>query len=202
MFVMEFECLEIVKQDGRFKRSERSRQAIIDAMIVSMEKGCYIPTAQQVADQAGISIRTVFRHFSEMELLYKEITEIQKPSYAKHFIDQDLTGSIKQRIDRLVDARIAGYLQIFHLEKATHALLWRSAVIRHNYRNSQKLLRSLLFKMLPELATKTSTTHEIADSLTSFEYFERLHTFQELSIDECKNIMKSALNDLLANKKP
>lgn len=189
--------MEKVKEDGRLKRSERSRQAIIEAMIESMEQGCYMPTAQQVADQAGISIRTVFRHFSEMELLYKEITEIQKPSYAEHFVLQDLSGSLEDRIARLVTARITGYLKIFHLERATHALLWRSEVIRHNYRNSQKLLRSLLFKMLPELKDQAPYAHEVADSITSFEYFERLHTFQELSVTDCKHIIIERLIDLL-----
>ena len=67
--------MEQVKQDGRFKRSARSRETIINAMIGLMEQGQYIPTAQQVADEANISIRTVFRHFTEMELLYKELNE-------------------------------------------------------------------------------------------------------------------------------
>ena len=59
-----------VKGDGRVQRSQRSRKGIVDALLVLMKAGNYIPTAQQVADEAGISIRTVFRHFSEMELLY------------------------------------------------------------------------------------------------------------------------------------
>tara|TARA_R110002167_G_scaffold75828_1_gene211560 strand:+ start:1545 stop:2123 length:579 start_codon:yes stop_codon:yes gene_type:complete len=191
--------VENEKKDGRFKRSERSRQAIIDAMLESMEQGCYMPTAQQVADQAGISIRTVFRHFSEMELLYKEINEAQRPNYEIHFALQDFSGTLEQRIARIVDGRIAGFVQVHHLIRATHALFWRSQIIKDNYQKTQKTLRLLLFKMLPELKDKDSQTQELADALTSFDFFERLYTFQDLSIQECTSIISNKLTQLIAS---
>ena len=40
--------------DGRRLRSERSRQAIIDAMLGLVEEGVLIPTAQQVSSRAGV----------------------------------------------------------------------------------------------------------------------------------------------------
>ena len=55
--------------DGRRLRSERSRQAIIDAMLKLVEEGVLVPTAQQVSERAGVGIRSVFRHFSDMESL-------------------------------------------------------------------------------------------------------------------------------------
>ena len=56
--------------DGRFRRGERSRQAIVAALFELVGRGVLRPTAQQVADQAGVGIRSVFRHFSEMDSLY------------------------------------------------------------------------------------------------------------------------------------
>ena len=52
--------------DGRRLRSERSRQAIIDAMMELIGEGNLVPTAQQASERAGVGIRTVFRHFSDM----------------------------------------------------------------------------------------------------------------------------------------
>jgi len=91
-----------------------------------MHEGIYIPTAQQVADESEMSMRTVFRHFSEMDLLYLEIDRVLKPGYQRFFDAQDFTGSLKERIQSAVVARIACYVETYHLEKATHALLWRS----------------------------------------------------------------------------
>ena len=56
--------------DGRALRSERSREAIAAALFELVGEGNLEPTAQQVADRAHVGIRTVFRHFSDMEALY------------------------------------------------------------------------------------------------------------------------------------
>ena len=52
------------------QRGERSRQRIVAALFDLVGAGVLQPTAQQVAARAGVGMRTVFRHFSEMETLY------------------------------------------------------------------------------------------------------------------------------------
>ena len=47
--------------DGRVQRSERSREAIIRAMLDLIGEGIASPTAQQVALRADVGVRTVFR---------------------------------------------------------------------------------------------------------------------------------------------
>ena len=49
------------KIDGRNQRSKRSRQAIVDALLVLIEEGTLVPTAQQISARAGVGIRTLFR---------------------------------------------------------------------------------------------------------------------------------------------
>ncbi len=185
------------KLDGRQKRSERSRQQIVDAMIKLMYEGVYIPTAQQVADEADISIRTVFRHFSEMEKLYIEIDQAQRPSYEHHFDDQDPTGSLEQRVALVVDARISCYLETYALEKATHALLWRSEVISETYHQNQLRLRKNLMKMLPELKKGKAETRETVDAVTSFEFFERLQMHQGLPEKAARQLIYNLVLELV-----
>ena len=57
-------------RDGRTRRSERSREAIAAALYELVGEGNPEPTAQQVADRAGVGIRSVFRHFADIEALY------------------------------------------------------------------------------------------------------------------------------------
>lgn len=186
------------KLDGRVGRSVRSRQAIIEAMIELMYRGIYIPTAQQVADQAKISIRTVFRHFTEMEHLYKELDEVMRPSYERHFVIGDYSGTVRERATRLIELFINGYVEFFQLEKAVHALFWRSPSIKESYINNQKLLRKVMLKVLPELKTSQKEfAIEIADAITSFEYFDRLYSYQELSVENCKKILTTRMIELL-----
>ena len=58
------------KPDGRRMRSDRSRQLIIESMLELIRQGNLVPTAQQVADHASVGIRSVFRHFEDMEIEY------------------------------------------------------------------------------------------------------------------------------------
>jgi AcrR family transcriptional regulator len=175
--------------DGRIERSERSRRGIVDAMVVIMEQGVYIPTAQQIADEAGVSIRTLFRHFPEMDKLYREVDQVTKPRYLHHFKTQLLTGSIEKRVRSAVDTRISIYIEVAHCEKATHALLWRSTFIQENYRRTQVALRKDMINVLPELKKLSAESREIVDAVTSFEFFERLSTHQNLSEKACRKLI-------------
>jgi TetR/AcrR family transcriptional regulator of autoinduction and epiphytic fitness len=58
--------------DGRAARSHRTRRAIIDAMRALNAAGDLRPTAPQVAERAGVSLRTVWQHFADMETLMIE----------------------------------------------------------------------------------------------------------------------------------
>jgi TetR/AcrR family transcriptional regulator of autoinduction and epiphytic fitness len=59
-------------EDGRTARSRRTRTAVVDALLALQEQGNLAPTAQQVAAQAGVALRTVFGQFSDMETLWAE----------------------------------------------------------------------------------------------------------------------------------
>src|SRR5262249_35992701 len=59
--------------DGRQRRSERSRGAIVQALFELTRAGELEPTAQQVAARARVGIRSVFRHFADMDSLYAEL---------------------------------------------------------------------------------------------------------------------------------
>ena len=61
--------------DGRRLRSERSRQAIIDAALELMGEGVLVPTAQMISERAGVGIRSFFRHYADMGTLFLEIDQ-------------------------------------------------------------------------------------------------------------------------------
>jgi TetR/AcrR family transcriptional regulator, regulator of autoinduction and epiphytic fitness len=58
--------------DGRAARSLRSRRAIVDAMRALHAEGDLCPTAPRVAERAGVSLRTVWQQFADMEALLVE----------------------------------------------------------------------------------------------------------------------------------
>ncbi len=90
--------------DGRMARSHQTRRAIVDAMRALHAEGDLRPTAPRVAARAGVSLRTVWQHFADMEALLLEagrrdlevLLQIVRPIAAdlpladriEHFADQ------------------------------------------------------------------------------------------------------------------
>jgi TetR/AcrR family transcriptional regulator, regulator of autoinduction and epiphytic fitness len=58
------------KPDGRSARSQRTRRAVIDALLTLIAEGDANPGAQRVAERAGVSTRTVFAHFTSLDDLH------------------------------------------------------------------------------------------------------------------------------------
>ena len=55
--------------DGRTARSERTRNAIVDAHVQLILDGDLRPTAERIAKLAGVSLRALWSHFADMESL-------------------------------------------------------------------------------------------------------------------------------------
>ena len=62
--------------DGRRQRSQASRAKIVTAFMELIESGDPSPSAARVAKRAGVGLRSVFRHFDDMDSLYAEIDGI------------------------------------------------------------------------------------------------------------------------------
>jgi AcrR family transcriptional regulator len=56
--------------DGRTARSERTRNAIVDAHVSLITDGDLRPTADRIAKLAGVSLRALWSHFADMEALF------------------------------------------------------------------------------------------------------------------------------------
>ncbi len=57
-------------RDGRHLRSERTRAAIVSALLTLAAEGELAPTAQQIADAAGVALRSIRQHFATREELF------------------------------------------------------------------------------------------------------------------------------------
>ena len=56
--------------DGRSARSQRTREAVVDALLALIRDGDPRPTARQIAERANISLRSVYVHFDDLEDLF------------------------------------------------------------------------------------------------------------------------------------
>src|SRR3974390_873447 len=68
--------------DGRHRRSMSSQRRIVRAMLELVAAGNIAPSADEVSDRAGVGRRSVFRHFSDMDSLYREMQAILQAQFA------------------------------------------------------------------------------------------------------------------------
>jgi len=60
--------------DGRTARSVRTREAVVEALLDLLSEGNPRPTAREIAEQAGVSVRSVYVHFDDLEDLFLAAT--------------------------------------------------------------------------------------------------------------------------------
>jgi AcrR family transcriptional regulator len=185
--------------DGRRARSERSKQAIIDASLALMEEGNLIPTAQQISDKAGVGIRSFFRHFEDMETLFATIDEQTRDTTEALFVGGDRDGTLEERILHAVERRAEGFEKQRNMILSTAAQLWRSDTLRRNYARYQRGLRKDLDDWLPELKQLTRSEREAVDAIASFEMWHRLRFHQGLGKASAIDVIVGLLNSLLGN---
>ena len=191
----------VVSVDGRRQRGERTRQAIIDAALSLQEEGVLVPTAQQISDRAGVLIRSFFRHFDDMETLFKAADDQQRDSYEALFIGGDRQGSLSERVHGAVERRSAAFEQLKNLVLGTKAQLWRYEMLRKNYARNQKGLRKDLEAWLPELNGLPEVECESVHAIASFEMWNRLRSEQGLPEKASISVIQSTLISLLSTDK-
>ena len=185
--------------DGRRQRSERSQTAIIEAALSLMNEGTLVPTAQQIADRAGVGIRSFFRHFADMDSLFLAADDMLLSSYEALFEVDNRAGTLSERVTRSIDLYGNAFEKLRPIILCTQAQLWRSPKLRENYGWHQKRLRKELELWLPEMAELPKDRREAVHAVASFSMWNRLREFQGLSIKTSADIVTSLVNDLIAS---
>ena len=186
-----------VVSDGRRQRSERSRQAIIDASLELLEEGTLVPTAQQISERAGVGIRSFFRHFSDMEALFAAADEQSREATEALFIGGDRNGTLEERILHAVERHADGYEDQKNVIKSAAAQSWRYEILRKNYARYQRGLRKDLDNWLPELRSLSAPQREAVDAVASAEMWLRLREHQGLSRKNTIEIIVAMLGGMI-----
>ncbi|WOF72796.1 TetR/AcrR family transcriptional regulator [Parvibaculaceae bacterium PLY_AMNH_Bact1] len=166
--------------DGRLNRSTRTRAAIVEAMVALVGEGNASPTSEEVAEQANVGLRTVFRHFEDMETLYQEMDQVVKARVFPEFDPKTLTGPLEERARTLIERRAHFFETIHPFMMCTISRKWRSPYLARSYDAFADLQRNFLFKNLPELQELSPALQHAADQVASYDSWTRMKNVQKL----------------------
>ena len=182
--------------DGRRRRGLDSRDRIVEAMLELMREGEVAPGAERVASRADVGLRTVFRHFRDMDSLYAEIRRTFEGELAD-LVDRPLaSGDEAGRLVELASRRAEAYERIFPFKHASTAHRHRSDFLARGHARMVANLRQALASDLPAACADPGRI-EALDLVLSFEAWSRLRREQGLPRDEALAVILAAAVALL-----
>ncbi|WP_332816708.1 TetR/AcrR family transcriptional regulator [Sphingopyxis sp.] len=188
--------------DGRRERGRSSHKRIVEAMMELIIGGDLAPSAARVAEEAGIGLRTVFRHFDDMDSLYAEITatitERVMPIAMAPYPDQDWRANVRD----LVRRRVRVFETTLPFRLAANIKRYQSPFLMGQYGKVVMLERELILRLLPGDVLTDRINVEALCAALSFQTWRTLRHDQGLSAEEAGTVMMHMVDTLLATLVP
>lgn len=187
--------------DGRTARAQRTRAAIVDALLELLEEGDLQPTANRIAERAGISLRLIYHHFGDLEALFaavaarqaERVSEIAEPVPDDLPLDERLVAFVEQRttvLEWLTPVRRASLLHEPFSEELRRA---RDAM--HEI-GRQQVCRLFADALDEAPVGERDTLAEAIAAASGWSFWDDLRT-RGLSIEEARRTVLLTLTRLL-----
>jgi AcrR family transcriptional regulator len=185
--------------DQRVLRGLRNRDAIVDAVMELIEEGNLSPTADQVAARAGVSRRSVYHHFDDLEDLTRAVSDRHLARYVELMEPTPTEGTLDERRAAFVRQRSTLAERLMPVYRASRLLAHTSPTMAEQLAATHEILRDELRRTFePELAGAPSWTIEALDALTSLDGWARLRVKQRLSVVQARRVVDQALRAILS----
>lgn len=190
---------ESTPADGRRARRQRSRDLAVDAMLDLIDEGVLRPTAQQVADRSGVSLRSIFRIFEDVQSLHEAATARHLSRVGHLFVPIAATGDLPARAAATAAALGRLYEAVGPIRRAALRLAPESEVFAQRLRQAREWLRTELDRVFePELQRLAEPTRRAAlEAMCSFEAWDQLRRGQGFDEAEAVEVVRAAIVELL-----
>ena len=155
-----------------------------------MQEGDYDPSAETVAERAGVGLRSVFRHFKDMESLRGEIMQRIIALVAEIRAKPFPGPTWRENLDEVIKRRAEAFeiLTPFRLAGLAHRR--RSQVVEANNELINHALRLVLTNVLPPEVVENKPAFEAVDMVLSMDAWIRLRLDQKLTPEEAVVVIR------------
>ena len=190
------------QRDGRTVRAERTRQALVDALLGLLDAGELSPTAAAIAQRAGVSERSVFQHFPDREALFEAVARQQYERVMPTLLPVDASLPLDERIDQFTRRRARLYELIGGVRRAAllleHESLavvgWLTTARRAKAADAERVFRREL-EATP--ADEREPLRAALIAVCAWPAWESWRTHQRLGVNRARAAMAVALGALL-----
>ncbi|TAK71467.1 MAG: TetR/AcrR family transcriptional regulator, partial [Dehalococcoidia bacterium] len=183
-------------------RSERTQAAVVDALLALVDEDDLRPTAARIALRAGVSLRTVFQHFQDMDVLFAIAAERQEQRMAALLAPPPAEGELDARIEAFVAHRARLFEAITPVRRAALLSEPFSEVVASRLQATRvRAQREVERAFAPELgALATAERRDVLAALTAataWPAWESLRAHQRLGVRQARAVMARTLRALL-----
>jgi TetR/AcrR family transcriptional regulator, regulator of autoinduction and epiphytic fitness len=188
--------------DGRRARAERTREAIVSALLGLLAEGDLKPSADRVAERAGVSRRVIFQHFSDLEELLTHASMRWFEHVQTILPTAPAGGSFEVRARTFVAAVGHFYDHVSHVRRAALLAAHESKVVAARMDMALQLHREMTkAAFADELANAPELVRERLvcglAAATSFATWDELRRRQGLSTDEAIQVVVRFIEGLV-----
>jgi AcrR family transcriptional regulator len=185
--------------DGRLARGERARAAIVDALLALIESGELRPSAARIAQRAGVSLRSVFQHFSAVESLFAAAASRQTERLAPLAGAVPDEGPFERRLDAFVRKRARLLDAISPVRRAAILMEPFSSELQGRL-GAFRMLKAEEVNVSRRARAARCAAHQLSAALVaaaSWSGWQALREHQGLSQAEARRVLRLTLATLL-----
>ena len=191
--------LQAGTEDGRRQRSDRSRRRIIEAMFDLIGEGNMSPSPARVAERADVGLRTVFRHFEDMDSIYDEMTAELTDAIMPKIVAPFESLTWRDRLMESVEKRAELYEMVFPMKVCMSLRRFQSDFLGAQYVRDTAMMRSTLKSILPKQIISDRDLFGAIEAALDFSTWRQLRSDQKRSVESAKASIRLTLNGLIAN---
>jgi AcrR family transcriptional regulator len=190
--------------DGRTARRDRNRKAVLDAVLELFAEGNLNPGVHEVAERSGVSLRSVYRYFEDLdELVTAAIDRHLQRTRPLFDIERLGEGPFGERVERFVERRVRLFESVRVIYRASRVRAASDPQVQQDLLDTQEwLARQTRDMFAPELrqldADDAGDVACTLDLLTQFDALEHLRHRCGLGVDESVAYLRRGLQRLLA----
>ncbi len=184
--------------DGRRERSRSSRSKIVAALLDLVGKGDVSPSAARVAEVAGVGLRSVFRHFEDMDALYREMGEVIEARILPILLQPPGGATWKEKVFDLAERRAKVFETIMPYRISANLRRFESPYLMHDYRRMLRFESESIEAHLPEAVRADAAGARGLNVILSFQTWRLLRHDQELPVAAAKDVVRRLLGAALA----
>lgn len=184
-------------QDGRRQRSTVARQKIVTALFEILREGNMAPEAAIVAERANVGLRTVFRHFEDMDSIYHEMTDRLMRGILPRVLAPLEAEGWTERLVEYAGRRAEIYEAVFPMRMCLGVRRYQSDFLMDRFKRDLELERSSLQAFLPRAILNDKTLFLAIEAALAFPNWRRLRKDVGLSVEDAEAVILRSLAALV-----